>query len=364
MKEDFHRKRRNRLATELRKEKLPALLLLNSRNIFYLTGFRGEDSALLVTGEEAILLTDSRYDEQAASETRGVRIVVRKLGLMRTAAEIARKAALPELGLEAGAITLAQAEELHRWTGTMETKPGAGLVERLRVCKDAAEMAAIRRAIEIAEEAFRRTVAHLAPGRTELEMARFLARTMEDLGAEGPSFPTIVAAAERASMPHAVPTDRIIRKGDPVLFDWGARWGGYCCDLTRMAYVARIPRISGRLHELTRTAQQKALAGIAPGRKAADIDNIARAWLKAHRHGKHFGHGLGHGVGLDIHEGPVLSRKQETILRPGMVVTVEPGIYLPRKAGVRIEDMALVTRAGRERLTSLPSLPESFLVKP
>ncbi len=354
--------RRGRLVKLLRREKLEGLLVTNRRNVYYLSGFRGEDSALLVAAGEAHLITDSRFTEQAGQETGGVRIVTRRKGLMRAAAETARRAGVKRLGIESAAMTVAELEELRRWTGKAQVMPSRGLVERLRVIKDGSELAAIEQAVAISEEAFRLTVARLAPGVTELEIARLLDRTMEELGADQPGFESIVAFGERPSLPHARPSQRKLKRGEAALFDWGARVQMYNADLTRMAFLDRIPPLYRRLHSVVLAAQRRAVRQVRAGRTAGAIDAVARNYLKAHRHGKHFGHSLGHGVGLDVHEAPTLARGQKTLLRPGMVITVEPGVYLPGAGGVRIEDMLRVTRNGHVSLTSLPRSLEAFLV--
>ena len=205
--------------------------------------------------------------------------------------------------------------------------------------------------------------AEVRPGMTERQAAILLERRMQDLGAEAPAFPTICAAGPRASLPHATPTDRKIRPNEPVLFDWGARFGGYHSDLTRMVCWDRIPDAFKRLYTIVLDAQRRAIARLRPGRTAGQIDNAARAHLKAHRHGTHFGHGLGHGVGLDVHEAPGIRPGQDTALRAGMVFSVEPGVYLPGRRGVRIEDLALVTPNGRSVLTSLPKSLSSLLAE-
>ena len=355
--------RRKRLLRKFPLEGIDALLVSGAANVYYLSGFRGEDSALLVTPGGASLLTDSRYAEQAGQETTRIEIVVRRRGMMRTAADLALKTGPARLGVEAHVMTLAQSDELKRWTRRIEVKPTQGLVERLRMIKDAGEVAAVRRAIGIAEQAFRQIVAGWQPGRTEMEVARLLDRTMGELGSEGTAFPTIVAAGERTSLPHARPTTRRIRKGEPVLFDWGARVEMYCCDLTRMVFLDRISPFFKRLYNTVLAAQRRAMAQVRAGRKVSRIDALARSYLKAHRHGKHFGHGLGHGVGLEAHEGPRVQPGQNTPLRAGMVITVEPGAYVPGRGGVRIEDMVLVTRKGRASLTKVSKSLDSFLIK-
>ena len=356
-------KRRKRLIRRFAAEEIDGLLVTGPRNVYYLSGFRGDDSALLVTPGETLLLTDSRYAEEAGNAIRGIALVVRTGSMMRAAAARARRAGVRRLGVEAKTMTLAEHEALREGARKLDVKPTQGLVERLRMIKDASEVAAIRRATGIAERAFRLTVGRLAPGQTEIAVARLLERTMQDLGADGPAFPTIVAAGERSSLPHAAATGRRIRSGEPILFDWGARCRMYHSDLTRMVFLDTIPRFCKGVYSFVLSAQRRALAHVRPGRRTGRIDAIARAYLKAHRHGKHFGHGLGHGVGLDVHEDPVLGPSRDTPLQPGMVITVEPGVYVPGRGGVRIEDLVLVTRKGHSILSTIPKSAEAFLVK-
>jgi len=355
--------RRGKLAKKVAGRKLDALLVTTRPNVYYLTGFRGDDSALLVGMEGAWLLTDSRYTEEAEGVLKGVGLVTRKGSMMMAATRTARKAGVERLGVEAATMTLAQRGELDEWRGRMAIIPTKELVEDLRVRKDASEIAAIRRAIAVAEEGFRLTVAEIGPGMTEREAVIALERRMQDLGADAPAFPTICAAGPRASLPHAMPTNRRIRPREPVLFDWGARLNMVHSDLTRMVCWDRIPVAFGRHYKLVLDAQRRAIAALRPGRPAGQIDHIARAYLKAHRHGRHFGHGLGHGIGLEVHEAPGIRPGQDTVLRSGMVFSVEPGVYLPGRYGVRIEDLALITPSGHSVLTSQPKGIESVLAE-
>jgi Xaa-Pro aminopeptidase len=355
--------RRAKLLRALKREKLDGLLVTNVHNVRYLTGFTGDDGILLVRPEETVLITDSRYAEQAEGEAPSVRLVVRRRGLMLTAGRLARREGIGRLGVEAREMPLASFDDLKANAGPVELRRTAGLVERLRAVKDATEIEAIRRAARIAEEAFEALVPQLRPGMTEMEAARRLDRGMEDRGAAGPAFPTIVAAGERSSLPHAPPTGRRLKRGEAVLFDWGARFGLYHSDLTRVLFLYRIPKLFRRLYPIVLEAQKRALGRLKAGRTAGAVDAAARDYLKSRRHRKHFGHSLGHGVGLEVHEAPSLAPGAETKLKAGMVVTVEPGVYLPGRGGVRIEDLVLVTRRGYESLTStskrLEAIPAS-----
>lgn len=356
-------RRRNRLIRRFEEARIDGLLVTNVQNVRYLSGFTGGDGALLVTPAETSLLTDGRYDEQAARETRGIEIRVRKKELMAFAAWTVRKAGVARLGVEAAAITLAESEALKQGLRKVELKPVSGLIEKLRIIKDRTEIATIRQAVWIAERAFLATLEQIEPGKTELAIARRLDRAMEDLDAEGPAFPTIVAAGKRSSLPHARPTNRKVRKGDAVLVDWGARLDGYHSDLTRMVFLDRISPWFKRLYEAVLGAQRRAIAQMRPGRRTGSVDASVRACLKAHRLNKYFTHGLGHGLGLMIHETPVLGARGQEVLKPGMVCTAEPGVYFPGRGGVRIEDDILITHKGHRVLTSLPKSLDAFLLR-
>lgn len=361
---DFPARRRKRLLGRFKREKVDALLVTSVHNVRYLSGFSGDDSILLIHPDGTTLITDSRYAEQAEAETSGIHIHVRKSGLMRAAGTLARRSGTARLGVEAMTLSLAQFDELGRHAGSIELRKTRGLVEGLRMIKDASEIRAIRQAAHIAEQAFLDIMPSLRPGMTEIEAARLLDRRMEDLGAAGPAFPTIVAAGERSSLPHAQPSGRRFRRGEPLLFDWGARFGLYHSDLTRVLFLYRIPPLFQRLYPIVLEAQSRAMRRLSVGRKTGAVDTAAREFLKSRRHGKHFGHSLGHGVGLEVHEGPALTTKGQTRLKAGMVVTVEPGVYLSGKGGVRIEDIILITRHGYESLTSVPKALEGVLVEP
>lgn len=360
---DWYRERRSRLVRHLERTGVDALLVMRRENVRYLTGFTGDDSALIVSAQSATLVTDGRYVEQAGTETCGVRVVSRQGGLMASVGRLVRRDGSGRLGVEAEAISVAQAEDLRKALGRVEMVPTRRVVEDLRIIKDVGEVALIRRAIRIAEKAFLRTLPQLRPGLTERAIARLLEDEMLELGAESPAFPTIVAAGARTSLPHARPTERRVESGDAIIVDWGARVDGYHSDLTRMVFMGRIPELFERLLDICLGAQRKGISQIRPGRPTSTVDRCVRAFLKARRHNKFFTHGLGHGLGLAVHESPNLGRLGGDVLRPGMVCTVEPGLYLPGRGGVRIEDDILVTRQGHEVLSSLTRSPEDLLIR-
>jgi len=240
--------------------------------------------------------------------------------------------------------------------------PAPPILAQMRRLKNDDELAAMSRAIRVAEDAFKATLLTIRPGQTELEMAARLEYEMKRRGASGPAFNTICAEGPNAAKPHAVPGNRKTRKGSAILFDWGARVGGYNSDLTRMVFVGSIPPKIGEIYRIALEAQQAAIAAIRPGRKMCDVDGVARKIITDAGYGKQFTHGLGHGLGLEVHEAPSLSWRSKEELVPGMVVTVEPGIYLPGIGGVRIEDDVLVTSRGHRVLTHLNKSLESAVI--
>lgn len=238
----------------------------------------------------------------------------------------------------------------------------SGMVEHLRQVKDKEELALIRRAARIAEKSFAVIRAGLRPEQTEKQIGDALEHQFRLFGGDGPAFAPIVAVGPRSALPHATPTDRCVGDGDIVLVDWGAQWRLYKSDLTRVLVTGKISTKLRRVYEVVFTAQARAIAAIRPGVPAADVDAAARSVIADAGFDRRFNHGIGHGFGLEIHESPRMAAKNTATLKPGMVVTVEPGVYLPGWGGVRIEDDILVTRDGREVLTSLPKQFEEMVV--
>jgi Xaa-Pro aminopeptidase len=334
-----------------------ALLITNPVDIRYLTGFSGDDSWAVVPGGggPVTVVSDFRFREQLQREAPQVVAVMRHRGLAETLAALADRRGYQRLAVPAGHVTLAQRRALSKALGGGRLKPVDEGLLRQRAVKDDAEVASIVRALRIQQEAFGRTARSVRAGQSEFEVAGRLEYEMRRLGADGPSFPTIVAAGANASLPHASPGGSRVRRPGLVLFDWGARCGGYCGDLTRVLVLGRLSPQLRQVYAIVREAQQAAIAAIAPGRPLAGIDKVARDLIARAGYRRHFGHSLGHGVGLAIHEQPVLGARSKGDLEPGHVVTVEPGIYLPGVGGVRIEDVVLVTARGHRVLSDLPS---------
>ena len=338
-------------------ENLDAYWLLEAANLRYLCGFSGEDSALLVTSDHAALITDSRYVEEAERENCADEVINRRGPIPETVAELCKRHHVRRLGMSAANLSHASYEALREaapFLAPVALK--TGIAEQLRRCKDPEEVQAIRRCVQIAQSALLRIGDEIQPGRSERWVAARLEYEMRTLGADGAAFETICAADQRASMPHAQSTDAELRPDSHILIDWGARRAGYCSDLTRILCMDRIPHPVDDLIEIVLSAQAAVFEKLKPGNRCSEVDAAGRAVIAEAGYADRFGHGIGHGVGLSVHEAPRIGPGSDTALAPGMVVTVEPGIYIPGEAGVRIEDMALITMDGYERLTSLPRI--------
>jgi len=357
MSRDRFAARRDRLIRRLRKTGAQALLVTNETNVTYLTRFSGDSSYLLIGLDQTILLSDSRYTTQIEEECPGLDVSIRsnRQPMTESIVKVMKRAKLRQIGFESTSTTFAQWDKLNQDVGTATLVPVASLVEQLREQKDKDEIAAIREAVESAQRGFAVLRQSLLGEMTELQAAHDLEHAMRRFGAQRASFPPIVAVGERAALPHARPTGRRICESPFLLVDWGAESRtGYMSDLTRILATGKISSKLEKIYRVVLNAQRRGIEAIRPGVSCRDVDAVSRKVIEKAGYGRYFGHGLGHGVGLDIHEGPRLSPTSQDILKPGMVVTVEPGIYLPGWGGVRIEDDILVTRDGCEVLTSVP----------
>jgi Xaa-Pro aminopeptidase len=343
--------RGDRLAELLDERQLDCLLVTDLMNVRWLSGFSGTNGACLVTRDERLFFTDFRYLELAAAQVRGFECI--ELG-REMLAGLARRLT-GRAGFDDAHVSVRTHAGLAQQVDEgVELVAAAGLVERLRAVKDRDEIHAMRAAAEIADRAYEQIRSRGLVGRTERDVAMAAARFMEDEGAEGPSFPAIVAAAENGARPHAAPREREIARDTLVVVDMGARVDGYCSDCTRTFATGTPPEEALEVYELVRRAQAQARDAVSPGAPCRDVDAVARGLIEAAGHGEHFGHGLGHGVGLEVHEDPRLTRTAEGSLSAGNAVTVEPGVYLPGRFGVRIEDLVVVTENGCESLTGFP----------
>jgi Xaa-Pro aminopeptidase len=347
--------RLSNLRQQLDKQKLDALLVTNRENIRYLSGFTGSSGMLLVNDRQVFLLTDSRYTIQAQQEAPDTRL---ELGgnLLEQLEQLLRNLKLSRLGFEADHLTYNNYDKIShicRQKG-LELVASQKLVADLRLIKEPEEINHIKQAVAIAETAFPKIIKQVKPGIQEKELALELEFATKHLGSGKPPFDIIVASGTRSAMPHGVASDKAISPGELIIFDFGASYKGYNSDITRtLLWGTPSPRQT-ELYEIVYAAQAEAIAGVKPGMSAAEVDKIARGVIEQAGYGEYFGHGTGHGVGLEIHEAPYINQKSQARLIPGMVFTIEPGVYLPETGGVRIEDMVLVTEDGCEVLTDLP----------
>ncbi|MEJ2659519.1 MAG: Xaa-Pro peptidase family protein [Desulfobacteraceae bacterium] len=343
-----------------------ALLVSIEENRRYLSGFTGEDhqfdesaGALLITADQLILTTDSRFESQAAAESPLFEVVVYRKGLPKELPSLVERLKIRKLAVESARISVHQykafQKELNAAGPGVELVPTMDLVEQFRLIKSSDEIDQTLKALELAETAFSDVVRTLRSGMTEKQIAWSLESALRQAGADGLSFPVIVASGPNSALPHAIPTERPVSPGEPILFDWGVRLGGYCSDTSRTVILGEPDQDFLQVFDTVLEAQQLAIATIRAGVNSKAVDAVARDYIGSKGYGDKFGHGLGHGTGLAIHEGPRLSPLKETVLETGMLVTVEPGIYLPHWGGVRIENQVVVRENGPQVLNRLPT---------
>jgi Xaa-Pro aminopeptidase len=351
---DTYEARRHRLRERIAGRDLDAALVTRVVNVRYLTGFTGSNAALLVTGDGAVLATDGRYATQAVAEAPDVeRVIDRRCAPALTERAVAQ--GVRRLGFESHDVSVDLHRELRRLAGKAKLASLQRAVEALREVKDEGEIACLREACAIGDRALAEVIEGLITGRTERHVAQELERRMIDHGAEAVAFPSIVAAGPHSAIPHHQPTDRRIAPGDFLKIDFGARYQGYHADMTRTFVVGADPaRWQIELYDLVFAAQKAGREALLPGADVRDVDQAARSVIEAAGHGTRFPHGLGHGVGLEIHEAPLVGHAAAARLSVRTPVTVEPGVYLPGRGGVRIEDTLVVREdadGGPELLT-------------
>lgn len=341
-----HQLRRDTLAGRLSDLEIDALLITTLSNVRYLTGFTGSNGQVLTAVDgSSVLFTDGRYTEQAAQETQGMQIVMAR-DLRAPLVETLSAHDVSRLGFEDDQVTVATHR---RWTDALEDIELVGTrgeVARQRWVKDDEELDHLRSAQRATDQAFENILDWIALGQTERQVAHQLERMILREGADGLAFESIVAFGEQAAEPHHHPGHRPLAEGDVIKLDFGARWRGYHADMTRTVAFGEPLPVLRKVHDVVQAAQQAGIDAVRAGTPAVEVDAAARRVIEEAGYGERFAHGLGHGVGLDIHEGPGLSRESDDVLPAGAVVTIEPGIYLPGVGGVRIEDMVEVTDDG------------------
>ena len=348
--------RQRKLREHLATTRFDALLISHLPNIRYLCGFTGSAGLLLVEEAGSVFFTDVRYDTQAHDEVQGAKVVIARKAVLPALGEFLgrrrKRARAWTIGLEAEHFTLAEKKRLTevRPAG-VRLKDAPSMVERVRMVKDGDELQRIRAAVALGAKLFDRALAVLRPGVKETEVAAEMELAARRGGAEEMSFPTIIASGARSALPHGRASDQPIAKGGFVVCDFGVILSGYCSDQTRTVWVGPVPQDARRAYEAVREAQQAAIDAVRPGIPVGEVDAAARKVLRKAGLGRYFTHSTGHGVGLEIHEAPRVADGQPEILQPGMVITIEPGVYFPGKWGVRIEDMVAVTAGGCEVMT-------------
>jgi len=350
----------SRLRETLKQRELDAVLVWSLPNVYYLSGFTGHeesfaDGYLLITDHDTLLLTDARYTEQAEQEAgpHGYQTIIYKEKLKAIGAKIV-ELGIGRIGYEDEAMSVAQFRELQEHAGSVHCEPAGSLISDLRLIKNEAEIAAIRRAIVVQEEGMRAILPAIKPGAVEADLAFELEMAMKKMGASALSFETILASGPRGALPHGAASGKAVQAGEMVVLDWGCFVNGYCSDQTLTVCVGEPTDPDARgVYDIVKLAQQTCVESIRPGMAMRDIDQVARQIIADAGYGDRFGHGTGHGVGLQIHEGPRCSPLGKGRAEVGMVFTVEPGIYLPGRFGVRIEDIVHVTEQGAERLTTM-----------
>jgi Xaa-Pro aminopeptidase len=331
------------------------MLVTSLLNVRYLTGYTGSNGVALIGPDTRVFFTDFRYQEQSAVEVDpSFQRRIERLDLLEGLPEVLPSGEL-RLGFEDGAMTVRANAKLRELLDDRVALVAAGdPVERLRAVKEPGELEKIRAATELADDAIREIMEQGLAGRTEREVAQALENGMRRRGAQAASFETIVAAGAHGALPHATPRDVTIDAGELVVIDWGAELDGYCSDCTRTFASGELPDEQKIVYDLVLEAQLAGLGAVRPGVGGREADRAARTVIDAAGHGDHFGHGLGHGVGIEVHEAPRLSQRSDATIEQGNIVTVEPGVYVPGGFGVRIEDLVYVTSDGPEILTSVP----------
>jgi Xaa-Pro aminopeptidase len=346
----FFRQRLQHLTSHFSSRNIDALLIFKSTNIRYLTGFPAGDAWLLVTPQKTYYLTDNRYADEVRLRVPHVTVICLKVSLFKTLFDLVEDKKIKNIGFDENHLSLATFRVLQQGLRSAQLRPISGSVEMLRLYKDPEEVGYIRGALRVHQEALALCKKWVKSGLRERDVLIKLQNYINKRGVSF-SFEPIVASGPNSAYAHALVTDRIIRRNDLVLMDFGVDVNGYKSDLTRIFFLGRIAPLLRNIFTAVAEAQRRSIEMIKPGVPTAAVDRAAREYLKTKKLNQYFSHSLGHGVGLEIHEAPRLSEKDPTILKPGMVVTVEPGVYIPGVGGIRIEDMVLVTEKGNEVLS-------------
>lgn len=342
-----------KLREQLKQAGIDALLVTNPYNRRYLTQFTGTAGVVIVSQNDAVFITDFRYTEQAEKEIEGYRIVQHTKTIIEEVAAQCKAMNIETLGFEKEDMSYGLYELYHKQIDA-KLKPVSGIVEKLRIVKSPEEIEVLKQAAKIADDAFEHILTVIKPGILEIDVANELEFFMRRKGATSSSFDTIVASGWRSALPHGVASQKKIETGELVTLDFGAYYKGYCSDITRTIAVGDINDQLKEIYDVVLEAQKLGVANIKAGMTGKEADDTTRYYITEKGYGQYFGHSTGHGIGLEVHEGPGLSQRSSTVLRPNMVVTVEPGIYIPDVGGCRIEDDIVITEDGNRIITHSP----------
>ncbi len=351
------------LRDRMSENKLDAMLVTNQLDIHYLTGWAAEDAWLMVTARGTIVLSDSRFEEELAKQYGYLRVNMRsKRSHPEELERFANQFKWKKIGIQAENVTIATRKAMVKSVGASRIKETKDWLITQRAIKDRVEVRTLREAVKIQEGAFRMLRKQIKPGMTERQIAAQLEYNMRSAGGDGPSFDTIVGAGPNSSKPHYLPGNRKLRKNEPLLIDFGCLLGGYHSDMTRVLFFGKPSKKVAEIYEIVREAMLRGIEACSPGVPLREVDAASRSFIKKAGFDKRFRHGLGHGIGLQIHEQPGIGAKSTASLEPGQVVTIEPGIYLPGIGGVRLEDDILITKTGHTNLCTLPTDLESAII--
>ncbi|EQB35993.1 peptidase M24 [Virgibacillus sp. CM-4] len=342
-----------KLRNALESNHVDGILITSAINRHYITGFTGTAGVVIISSSDARFVTDFRYTEQASEQAKGFQVVEHKQGIDLEIQDQLQEMGITRLGFEKDHVTYRQYEQF-KSVFDAELVPVSGIVESLRLIKTSDELDIMKKAAKIADDAFDHIQHYIKPGVSEIDISNELEFFMRKQGATSSSFDIIVASGERSALPHGVASDKKIQTGELVTLDYGALYQGYCSDTTRTVAVGEISEELTKIYNTVLEAQLRGVNYIKPGVTGKEVDAVTRDYIKENGYGDYFGHSTGHGLGLEVHEGPALSFRNDQNLEAGMVVTVEPGIYVPAVGGCRIEDDIVVTETGSERLTHSP----------
>ena len=330
-----------KIRSVLQSEDIDSIVVSNIKNVRYISGFTGDEGMAVITEKDSYLVVDGRFTEQAKNESR-IKVVDYGGNFVKTIGEILKDDNSKKTAFEGNAMTFSEAEHMMNIIKWVSWVPKKDVFEKVRMIKDIEEIKIIKKSLQIALDTFNYVKPQIVAGATEIDIANEIEYRMKKLGASGPSFDTIVASGKRSSLPHGVATKKVIENGDAVVIDMGAVYNGYCSDITRTVFVGGMSKDQERVYDLVAKAQKFAIDAIEAGVGCKDVNEVAVNEFKKNSMDKYFVHSLGHGVGLDVHERPFVAGRSLDVFEPGMVVTVEPGLYLPDQFGVRIEDMVMV----------------------